>query len=91
MAEQEFWSSQFLNRLNWKGAVSYEKEKYSRLCLKVLNLLSSIMCLLTYIYNPLLQAIKKKSMETGTIITCTDVQNRRLFYIALLSCTLTKD
>lgn len=26
MAEQEFWSSQFLNRLNWKGAVSYEKE-----------------------------------------------------------------
>lgn len=60
MAEQEFWSSQFLNRLNWKGAVSYEKEKYSRLCLKVLNLLSSIMCLLTYIYNPLLQAIKKK-------------------------------
>jgi len=66
------------------------KEKNIPSCLKVLNLLASTKCLLTYIYPPLLQAVKK-SMETSTINKCRDVQNRPFVYISVLSFILSKD
>lgn len=49
----------------------------------------STMCLLTYMYHPLLQAIEK-SMEASTTNTGTDAQNRLLVYTALFSGTLRK-